>query len=315
MLFRRKPNLLIILGPTAVGKTALSLELAKALNGEILSADSMQVYIGMNIGTAKPSEKERKEIPHHLIDMVLPDKDWSVADFIEKANEDVLLINKKRKLPVMVGGTGLYLNAFLEGFEFPIIPANKVLREALEKEAKKVGSEALHSRLRKIDKKAAEKINPNDLKRIIRALEVYEQTGKPISKLQKKNPVSKRYNIQIVGLNMERKKLYKRIEERVDNMIGAGLIDEVKKLIKAGYSKDLTSMQALGYKEVIDHLEGKYSKEEMIELLKKNTRNFARRQLTWFRRFKGAKWFSAGKEEDLFGSVLQSLKDLKFISA
>jgi len=308
MLFRQKPKLLIILGPTAVGKTALSIEAAKVLAGEIISADSMQVYKGMNIGTAKPGKKEFSQILHHLIDIILPSKEWSVADFIERANELIPRIIKRGSLPIIVGGTGLYLNAFLEGFEFPIIPANKVLREALEKEAQKLGSETLHKRLKKVDKKAAEKINPNDLKRIIRALEVYEQTGKPISKLQKKRPATKKYNIKIIGLNMDRKKLYKRIEERVDNMIKAGLIDEVKRLIDAGYSKNLPSMQALGYKEAIGYLEGKYGKEEMIKLLKKNTRNFARRQLVWFRRLKDVKWLDVEKEKDLLGSVLQYIK-------
>ncbi len=308
MFFMRKPKLLIILGPTAVGKTALSIELAKSLNGEIISADSMQVYKEMDIGTAKPSKAELKEIRHYLIDAVSPREDWSVADFTERANELIVAINKKRMLPIMVGGTGLYLNAFLEGFEFPIIPANKALREELEKEAKKIGSEGLHKRLKKVDKKAAERINPADLKRIIRALEVYEQTGKPISKLQKKNPAARKYNIQIIGLNMERDRLYKKIEERADKMVESGLIDEVKTLVDKGYNKNLPSMQALGYKEVIDYLEGKYNKEEMIKLLKKNTRNSARRQLVWFRRLERVKWFDVEKEKDLLNSILLCCK-------
>jgi len=308
MFFQKKPKLLIILGPTAVGKTALSIELAKRLNGEIISADSMQVYKGMDIGTAKPSAEERKEVRHYLIDAVTPREEWSVSDFTERANDLVPAINNKEMLPIMAGGTGLYLNAFLEGFEFPIIPSNKALREAMEKEAKKIGSEGLHSRLKKIDKKAAERIHPNDQKRIIRALEVFEQTGKPISRLQKKSPAARKYNIQMIGLNMDRESLYKKIEARVDKMIEKGLVDEVKGLLDSGYNKNLPSMQALGYKETIGHLEGKYDKEEMVNLLKKNTRNFARRQLVWFRRFERVKWFDVEKEKDLFGSILLCCK-------
>ena len=281
-------KLLIILGPTAAGKTKLAIELAKKINGEIISADSMQVYRGMDIGTAKPTIEERKGIPHHLIDIRNPDETWTVSDFIEQANRLTGTLANKRKKPIIVGGTGLYLWALLEGFSFPITPADKDLRTKLEKEP----LSTLYSRLTTVDSAAASKIHPNDKKRIIRALEVYELTGNPISKLQK---TGKRANgltgTRLIGLNLDREKLYEKINRRVDLMIEKGLIDEVKGLLAKGYCKSLPSMQALGYKQVIDHLNGKYSKEEMIEELKKKSRNFARRQMTWFRRFKDVNWF------------------------
>jgi len=281
-------KLIIILGPTAAGKTKLAIELAKKIDGEIISADSMQVYRGMDIGTAKPTIEERRGIPHHLIDIRNPDEEWTVSDFVREAQISKSKIQNKSKIPIIVGGTGLYLWALLEGFSFPITPADKELRARLEKEP----LTALYSQLTTIDPDAASKIHSNDKKRIIRALEVYELTGNPISKLQK---TGKRANgltgTRLIGLNLDREKLYEKINRRVDLMIEKGLIDEVKGLLAKGYCKSLPSMQALGYKQVIDHLNGKYSKEEMIEELKKKSRNFARRQMTWFRRFKDVNWF------------------------
>ena len=280
----------IILGPTAAGKTALGIELAKKLKGEIISADSMQVYRGMDIGTAKPTLEERQGIPHHLIDIKDPDESWTVSDFVERANG----LTGSLAHPIIVGGTGLYLWALLEGFSFPITPADKELRARLEKEEIPV----LYLRLSTVDPLAAGKIHPNDKKRIIRALEVYVLTGKPISILQElraENSVLSSQNYIILGLNLPKDILYDRINQRVDSMIEKGLIDEVKGLLAKGYSKSLTSFQALGYKEVVEYLDGKWNKEQMIEELKKHTRNFARRQMTWFRRFKNVRWVEAGQ--------------------
>jgi tRNA dimethylallyltransferase len=291
--FHQKGKTIIILGPTASGKTALAVELAKKINGEIISADSMQVYRGMDIGTAKPTEAERKGIPHHLIDIRNPDEEWTVSDFVNETKKAIEEIENKGKTPIIVGGTGLYLWSLVNGFSFPITPADKDLRAKLEKEP----ALALHSRLSSIDPAAAEKIHPNDKKRIIRALEVYELTGKPISQMQKNNSTNSPHLsvgnsvYSLIGLNPPREVLYERINERVDSMISKGLIEEVAGLKAKGYGKKLTSMQALGYKEVLDYLDGKYSREEMIEELKKRTRNFARRQMTWFRRFKDVKWY------------------------
>jgi len=273
-----------------VGKTKYAIALAKKVNGEIISADSMQVYKGMNIGTAKPSKREMRGISHHLIDLKLPNEEWNVSLFVDTAEKLIQDIRRRGKTPIIVGGTGLYIWTFLEGFSFPIAPSDKKLREKLSK----LSSEKLYARLKKVDPPAAKKIHPNDKKRIIRALEVYELTGKKMSVLQKKTrdqrPETRDQETKIICLNMPREKLYKKIETRVDKMVKKGLVEEVKKLVKKGYGKQLTAMQALGYKEIIDYLEGRVSKEEAIATLKKRTRHFARRQLIWFRRFKDAKW-------------------------
>lgn len=277
-----------ILGPTAVGKSRVAVEIAKKINAEIISADSMQVYRGMDIGTAKLTLEERQDIPHHLIDIRNPDEEWTVSDFVREVKKLKREIVKRGKTPIIVGGTGLYLWALLEGFSFPIAPADKEIRKRLEKQP----LSTLYSRLSTLDPQAVEKIHPNDKKRIIRALEVFELTGVPITKLHR---IQKKENREekpvLIGLTLPRDQLYHRIEERVDKMIEKGLIEEVKGLLAKGYSKDLPSFQALGYKEVVEYLEGKQSKEQMIAELKKRTRHFARRQMTWFKRFKNVKWF------------------------
>jgi tRNA dimethylallyltransferase len=299
-------KLLIILGPTAVGKSKLAIELAQKLDGEIISADSMQVYFGMDIGTAKPSKEELEEVPHHLINIIPPDKNWSVSDFVSNAKSIIKDIVNNGKLPIVVGGTGLYLNALIEGYAFPKIEANKDIRGRLEGEAKSFGSVHLYEKLKKVDPYAASKIHFNDLKRIIRALEVFEITGKPMSQLQSKDEENLPYETVLVGLDMDRKKLYERIEERVDQMLKTGLIDEVKGLIAEGYDRKLTSMQAIGYKEVAEHLHGKYTYDELVNILKQNTRNFAKRQMTWFRRFKNVNWFDVEKLK--IGDIINLVK-------
>ena len=284
--------MLVLLGPTATGKSRLAVELAKQIKGEIISADSMQVYRGMDIGTAKPSLEERQAIPHHLIDVRDPDQSWTVADFIEEVQRLVKEITNKKHFPIIVGGTGLYLWSLIEGFSFPIVPADKELRTRLEEEP----LANLYSRLSTIDPAAAEKIHSNDKKRIIRALEVCTLTGKRISELQQARGNSPHLSVGnrqpiLIGLNLFREELYRRINERVDQMIEKGLIEEVQSLLRKGYAKDLPSFQALGYKEVVEFLEGKWTREQMIEELKKRTRHFARRQMTWFKRFKSVRWF------------------------
>jgi tRNA dimethylallyltransferase len=289
---------IVLLGPTAVGKTRLAIELAKELNGEILSADSMQVYRGMDIGTAKPTLAERQGVPHHLIDIRNPDEAWTVSDFVREAQTSNLKLQNAGKTPIIVGGTGLYLWAYLEGFAFPISPADKELRSKLEQ----LDTPSLYFRLSTVDLQAAQKIHPHDKKRIIRALEVYELTGKPITELQRRVPDSPHLSVGnhkplLIGINLPREGLYSRINLRVDSMIKKGLIEEVKGLLAKGYSADLFSFQALGYKEAIEHLNSKSTKQQMIEELKKRTRNFARRQMTWFRRFKNVSWFSPEEKD------------------
>jgi tRNA dimethylallyltransferase len=288
-------KVLFIVGPTAVGKSKLAIELAKKLNGEIISADSMQVYIGMDIGTAKPAREELEEVPHHLINLIAPDKSWSVSDFVNNAKTLIEDICGKGKLPIVVGGTGLYLNALIEGYSFPEIKKDVQVRLKLEHEAKVFGSLHLYERLKKIDPDTAANIHYNDTKRIIRALEVYELTGHPMSLLRTKDAESLEFKPVIIGLELDRHELYKRIEARIDEMLSKGLVDEVSGLIKEGYDPKLTSMQAIGYKEVAEHLHGKYTYDELVNILKQNTRNFAKRQLTWFRRFKNVNWFDVEK--------------------
>lgn len=296
---------LILLGQTAVGKTKLSIELAKEFNAEIISADSMQVYRGMDIGTAKPTLEERQGVPHHLIDIRNPDEDWTVSDFIEEVSRISGDMAIRKRFPVIVGGTGLYLWSLLEGFKFPIVPADKTVRQELEKSP----TSALYSQLSTIDPISATKIHANDRKRIIRALEVYRLTGKPISEVQGKRVESGKLIVEswkVIGLQIPREELYVRINSRVDNMIEKGLVEEVKSLL-AKYPKDLKAFQALGYKEVINYLDGKWNKDQMIEELKKRTRNFAKRQMTWFKRFQNVNWIDSGTDSFTVGTVKRIL--------
>jgi len=299
---------IIILGSTAVGKTKLAIELAKKIDGEIISADSMQVYRGMDIGTAKPTIEERQGIPHHLIDVRNPDEEWTVSDFVKETKKLEREIVARGKTPIIVGGTGLYLRALLEGFVFPKKPEDKDLRGKLELETTPI----LYSRLSTVDSLASTKIHPNDKKRIVRALEVFELTGKKISELQENRQWtvdSRKLDHSIIGLNLASEALYPRINARVDTMIEKGLIDEVKGLLAKGYSKELRSFQALGYKEAVEYLEGRWKKDKMIEELKKRTRNFARRQMTWFRRFKDVKWFEGVDNKAIIELYLSHAKN------
>jgi len=296
---------LIILGPTAVGKSSLAIELAKKFSGEIISADSMQVYRGMDIGTAKPTPEERQKIPHHLIDVRNPDAEWSVSDFIRETESLNSALKSKGKRTIIVGGTGLYLWSLLEGFAFPITPADPSLRVKLAKE----DPVALYARLLSLDQAAAAKIHPHDKKRTIRALEVVETTGQPISLLQKNRQPLLDHEYLLIGLNLPRPELYLRINERVDAMIAKGLINEVESLLAKGFSKKLPSFQALGYKEVSEYLDGQWTKDQMIEELKKRTRNFARRQMTWFRRFKDVKWFDQVDNDLIIEYILSNDQD------
>ncbi|MCR5154601.1 MAG: tRNA (adenosine(37)-N6)-dimethylallyltransferase MiaA [Lachnospiraceae bacterium] len=283
-----KDNPLIILaGPTAVGKTKLSIELAKSLNGEIISADSMQVYKGMDIGTAKITKDEMQGIPHHLIDICSPLEDFNVVLFKKLAKEKVKEIQSRGHVPILTGGTGFYIQALLYDIDFTENDDDHTYREELQSYAEKNGALALHDMLCKVDKEAAEKIHPNNVKRVIRALEFYKKSSMKISEHNKEQSMNESpYNFVYIVLTDERSLLYKRIEERIDEMLNAGLVDEVKGLMDNGLSRGLVSMQGLGYKEIAAYLEGEMSLSEATELLKKETRHFAKRQLTWFRREK-----------------------------
>jgi tRNA dimethylallyltransferase len=288
------PPLIVITGPTATGKSALGVEVAKQLGGEIVSADSMLIYRYMNIGTAKPTLEERQGIPHYMIDLVNPDEKYSVALYQSQATKCIEDIIKRGKIPLLVGGTGLYIRALTEQYNFPGTENNYELRQSLARQAQKYGQEALHARLVQIDPATAVRLHPNDLKRVIRALEVYYLTGKPFSYFQKREQKEK-YNLIMYGINMERQLLYHKIEERVDKMIRLGLVEEVQNLLNKGYDIGSTSLQGLGYKEIIAYLKGENTLAEAISLIKRNTRHFAKRQLTWFKRDKRILWLKVEK--------------------
>jgi len=280
-----KIPLLVIVGPTAVGKTDTAVLVAQQIDGEIISADSMQIYRGMDIGTAKPSEEERGGIKHHLIDVADPGEEFSVADFQRIARKDIEDIYRRGRFPIVVGGTGLYINSLVYNMDFTETISNPELRENLTTIALERGNEYLHEMLKRADPETAAKLHPNDRRRIIRALEVYQCSGMPMSQYHKNVEMQTiPYDPLMIGLRMNRKELYDRIEKRVDRMMESGLVKEVQGLLDRGCSKDTVSMQGLGYKEIIGYLEGEYSLETAVEILKRDTRRFAKRQFTWFRR-------------------------------
>jgi len=286
-----KDRLVVLIGPTAVGKTKLSIELAKKLNGEIISGDSMQIYKGMNIGTAKIKEHEMEGIPHHLIDLKNPSEEFSVAEFQKLARKAIASITKRGKMPMIVGGTGLYIQAVLyDDYQFSDIQSDPEIRKELENFLHEHGNLALYERLQEIDPDSAERIHPNNARRVIRALEIFYKTGKKMSEHIKTHEANERYHTAIIGLTMDRDVLYQRIDKRVDEMIEEGLIEEAKSLYDSGV-RGVQSAQAIGYKELYDFFDGKASLAEAIETLKKNTRRYAKRQLTWFRNKMNVKWF------------------------
>ncbi|TDQ39725.1 tRNA (adenosine(37)-N6)-dimethylallyltransferase MiaA [Aureibacillus halotolerans] len=281
--------LLVIVGPTAAGKTELGIQLANRLSGEIISGDSIQVYQGLNIGTAKASPAEREDTPHHLIDILPPDASYSVADFKDQALACIDGIHQQSKLPMIVGGTGLYIQSIVYPYEFTEKSGSAEVRLRLEKEGEMIGKEALHKRLADVDPKAAKSIHPNNVRRVIRALEVYETTSERPSDRISRQADAYRYNTFILGLTMDRQELYERINQRVDHMVEEGLFQEVEALFKSGY-ENCQSMQAIGYKEIVSYFRGDCTQEESIAQLKKNTRRFAKRQLTWFRNKMDVEW-------------------------
>jgi len=272
--------LIVIVGPTAVGKTQLALRLGEEFGGEVISADSRQIYKGMDIGTAKPTAEERRRVPHHLIDLIEPDEGFTLVQYQEMAYEAIDEVLSRGRLPFLVGGTGLYVKALVEGFSVPRVKPNMARRRALLKEARERGAEALYARLKEVDPRAAARIDPQNVRRVVRALEVYEATGQPISRLQRKEPPP--YRILKIGLTMERKALYRRIDERVDRMMEMGLLEEVKRLVEKGY-RDLPAMSGLGYKQLGLYLRGEVDLAEAVRMIKSETRRFVRQQYKWFR--------------------------------
>ena len=307
-------DLFILAGPTAVGKTEISINLAEKLNGEIISADSMQIYKYMNIGSAKISIKEMRGVPHHLVDIIEPSEEFSVAEFKKIAQSAIIDITNNNKLPMIVGGTGLYINSLIYNYSFADTNKDDVYREYLTKLADEKGKEYVHNLLKDIDVEAYNKLYPNDLKRVIRALEVYKVSGKSMSEfVQEQNIFDIPYNVHYFVLNMERKELYNRINRRVDIMIENNLIDEVIELKKMGYNADMQSMKGIGYKEILYYLNGEISLTEAIEMIKQGSRNYAKRQLTWFRKDSRVNWINKDEfnnDDEIVEYIIKQLYSL-----
>ncbi|SEB16070.1 tRNA dimethylallyltransferase [Thalassobacillus cyri] len=293
-----KPTVVSVVGPTAVGKTKLGVEIAKRFNGEVISGDSMQIYRGMDIGTAKVSQEEANGIPHHMIDIKNPEESFSVAEFQEKVTAAIEDILSRGKLPIIVGGTGLYIQSVLYAFNFSEQKRSVETTERLEAELQEKGKKALHQCLAEIDPEQAEKIHPNNERRLIRALEIYESTGMTMSEYQKNQSEESPYQPILIGLEMDREHLYDRINRRVDLMMEEGLLEEVHTLYEAGL-EEAQSMKAIGYKEFIPYLRGEYDLERAVELLKRNSRRYAKRQYTYFRNKMDIRWYTISEEDYL----------------
>ncbi|UJL48243.1 tRNA (adenosine(37)-N6)-dimethylallyltransferase MiaA [Virgibacillus sp. NKC19-16] len=285
-----KKTVIAIVGPTAVGKTKLSIEIAKRFNGEIISGDSMQVYRGLDIGTAKISEDEMQGTPHYMIDIKDPDEDFSAADFQYYVQSYIDEVSSHNKVPVIVGGSGLYIQAALYNYNFSKQRRNDVITKRLENEMENDGVMPLYNRLKEIDPKEAAKIHPNNHRRVIRALEIYEMTGLTKTEYQQEQKLESPYNLILIGLEMDRKMLYDRINHRIDAMIANGLVDEVNRLYNQGFI-DCPSMKAIGYKEFVPYIKEEQSLERSIELLKRNSRRYAKRQYTWFKNKMDIRWY------------------------
>lgn len=301
---------LIIVGPTAIGKTDVSVEICKQKPCEIVSADSRQIYRFMDIGTSKPPKETLRSIPHHFIDILNPDEDYSAGQFAKDAREVIQQMLQRNKIPLVVGGSGLYIRALLEGF-FGDDFRDGSVREQLANRLKDGGADALYAELQRVDPRGAEQIHPRNVKRVMRSLEVYHITGKPLWQIQKANKDPAPFPYIKFGLQMPREKLYERINLRVEQMFEAGFVDEVKDLLKNGYSPRLNSLNSVGYKEVIDYLNHEIDLERCIELVKQNTRRYAKRQLTWFRKESDIHWVSMSSPPSTAETILKKFEQLQ----
>ncbi len=300
-------KVIIIVGPTAVGKTELAVDIAEKINGEIVSADSMQIYKHMDIGSAKPSESEKRGITHYLIDEIEPDSTFSVSDYQRLAKAYIHQIVKKGKTPIVAGGTGLYVNSLLYDMDFSAMPSDDNLRKKLEEQAAEYGNTFVHNKLKELDPSAAERIHPNNLKRVIRAIEVFHQKGHGIKKFEESFKENKDYKYILIGLFRNRVELYERINKRVDMLMDTGLLSEVENLVASGLTEKNISMKGIGYKELIGYLNGEYILDRAVWLIKRNTRRYAKRQMTWFRGNPDIKWYNLSNysfKEDIINDIL-----------
>lgn len=305
-----KKQIIIIAGPTAVGKTEYAIETAKAINGEIVSADSMQLYKYMDIGSAKPTPEELSQVKHYLVDEIDPREKFSVAMYQKLAKAAIREIFDKGRVPVISGGTGLYINSLMYEMDFAAPPSDEAFRKEIEDMALKKGRDYIHSKLAELDPDAAARIHPNNVKKVIRAIEA-AQNGNKVKDFDNAQVPAADYDVLLAGLTRDRAELYERINRRVDILIEKGLVEEVSSLMQMGLGYDDISMKGIGYKEIIGSLEGKYTIEEAIELIKKNTRHYAKRQLTWLRRYDNIKWFNLSSYEDktmAMGDILKWLR-------
>jgi len=306
---RPKPKLIVISGPTGIGKTAVAISVAEAFGGEIIGADSMQIYRYMDIGTAKPTAEEQARVTHHMIDVIDPDENFDAARYTRMARACVRNLVQNDILPIIAGGTGLYIKALLYGLSSEAI-ADKVVRNRLKIEATTKGSRILHKRLASCDPAAAKRIHPNDTFRIIRALEVYEITGRPMSSIQMSHQFGDHlFDALKIGLSMDRETLYAQIDRRVEDMIATGLVDEVKGLLDQGYGSEIKAMQSIGYRHITSFLKGKLSREETIRTMKRDTRRYAKRQMTWFKRDPDIIWIAPHNQNRICKIITAFLGD------
>ena len=306
---RPKPKLIVISGPTGIGKTAVAIAVAEAFGGEIIGADSMQIYRYMDIGTAKPTAEEQVRVTHHMIDVIDPDENFDAARYAHMARACVRNLVQNDILPIIAGGTGLYIKALLYGLSSEAI-TDKVVRNRLKIEATTKGSRILHKRLASCDPAAATRIHPNDTFRIIRALEVYEITGRPMSSIQTSHQFGDHlFDALKIGLSMDRETLYAQIDRRVEDMIATGLVDEVKGLLDQGYGSEIKAMQSIGYRHITSFLEGKLSREEAIRTMKRDTRRYAKRQMTWFKRDPDIIWVAPDNQDRICKKIAAFLDD------
>lgn len=303
-------QIIVVAGPTAVGKTKYAIEAAKAFDGEVVSCDSMQLYKYMDIGSAKPTPEELAQVPHHLVDFVEPKDAFSVAEYQKLAKEAISDVFDKGKTPVIAGGTGLYLNSILYDMNFSNAEANEELRKELEREASEFGPEFIHNKLKELDADAAERIHPNNVKKVIRAIEG-AMSGEKIQDFKNCTQKCKDYDRILIGLTRNREELYDRINLRVDLLVEQGLFEEVEELLAKGLTEDDIAMKGIGYKEIIGYFNGQYSKEEAIELTKKNTRHLAKRQITWFKRYEDIHWINISEYENDEAAIEEMLLWIK----